>query len=43
MKRPEPEPVYSPTSIYKEYGSAKLRLSLPSVYSLDIFAIQFAH
>jgi len=28
MKRPEPEPEHSSSSIAKEYGSAKLKLSV---------------
>jgi len=39
MKRSEPEPNHSPSSVAKEYGSAKLQLSGSSAYSLEKFAI----
>jgi len=39
MKRPEPEPDHSSTSIATEYGSAKLEFSGSSAYSLEKLAI----
>jgi hypothetical protein len=39
MQLPKPEPDHSPTSIAKQYGSAKLELCRFSVYPLEKFTI----
>jgi len=41
MKRLEPEADHSPTSIAKEYGSAKLQLFSPSACSLEKSGFKF--
>ena len=39
MQLLKPEPDHSPTTIAKQYGTAKLQLSRHSAYSLEKFAI----
>jgi len=43
MQLLKPEPDHSPTSVAKQYGSAKLQLSRHSACSLEKFANKYSY